>query len=140
MRKGMLYVSKEDTLHWDNLHALMVENFDFRTAIKQNYRLQDWWGQIENVAIAIECFIFISTERNGLRCNELLGAICLKMTGLKRLDGVMWKGFQKLQDGPGKDMMRSSMKNFLAATETALREQKEECDPSSRVPEFRLIL
>jgi hypothetical protein len=140
MRKGMLYISKEETLHWDNLHALMVQNFEFRTAIKHNYTLQDWWGQIENIAIPIECFIFIGTERNGLRCNELLRAICLKMTGLQRLDGVMWKGFQKLQDGTGKDMMKSSMKKFLAATETALREHQEKFNPSSRLPEFRLII
>lgn len=133
--RGTLYVSKQEVLHLDKLDDIIID-LDFQRAIRLNYRLQDFWGQIENLALPIGCFVL--SEHHSGQCTGVLRLICLKLTGLKSVKGVMWKGFQELQEGAGRDMMESSMRRFMAATETGLKDHAAETE-GYQVPSFELI-
>lgn len=135
-RRGTLYVSKQEVLHLDKLDDIIID-LDFQRAIRLNYQLQDFWGQIETLALPIGCFVL--GEHESGQCKGVLRLICLKLTGLKSVKGVMWKGFQELQEGAGKDMMERSMKRFMAATETALKDHEVETN-GYKVPSFDLIV
>jgi hypothetical protein len=135
-RRGTLYVSKRELLHWDKLDNMVDENTDLRTAIVSDYRLQDFWGQIQNLALPIECFVL--GERKGGLFNDTLRMILLKMTSLKNLKGVMWKGFYELKEGPAKEMMEQSMRSFMGVTEAALKGHGDEHE-EYRMPKFELV-
>jgi hypothetical protein len=133
--RGILHVSKQEILHWDKLDDLMAE-LSFYKALQNNYRLQDFWGQIENIAVPVASFVL--SDLKGAKCKGLLPLLCLKLTGLKSLKGVMWTGFQELQAGPGREMMQKSMLRFMATAETALKDHQSE-HKDYRVPDFELI-
>lgn len=134
---GRLYMSPKEVLHLENF-AELIHNDLFQQALKESYRLQSWWENIEILAIPITCFIL------GAKGNEwpYVPALCQRMPALKELKGVMWDRFQDVIDNGNAEGMftvKDAMKSQLSNAEYALSKFRDEHDPSFAVPRMELM-
>ncbi|PVH78751.1 hypothetical protein DL98DRAFT_238333, partial [Cadophora sp. DSE1049] len=98
--KGQIRLAKYETLYIDNSPSLLISR-EFSRAIQDNYRLQEFWTQIENLAIPATSFMHPKHESQTVLL-DFVG----KCAGLKSLRAVMWDGFR---DGEGGDMVVQSL-------------------------------
>lgn len=86
--KGQIRLAKIETLCIDNFPSLLV-NHDISRAMRDNYRLQDFWAKLLSLAVPVE-----SLMHPGHESLEVLLMLVGECTGLKILGAVMWDGFR----------------------------------------------
>lgn len=133
---GILHISKYETLTWKNLDRLMEQDC-FRRAIKNHYRLQDWWTQLQYLVTPIHCFIFSEDSQSAV--HGLMQILCLKMTGLKNVKAIMWDGFDDIPNQIVKDMLSRAMRTKMALTEAILQKHKMDIDGNYKMPSIELV-
>ncbi|KAE8445802.1 hypothetical protein EG329_012860 [Mollisiaceae sp. DMI_Dod_QoI] len=133
---GRLYISREEVLHLSNFSDL-IHNRRFHQALKGNYRLQTWWGQIERLAIPITSLIVRGKDW------EYIPFLCQRLPALKELKGVMWDRFQDVIDNgnaEGATSIKDAMNAQLRNAENELSKYRDNNDKKLAVPEIRLMI
>ncbi|KAH7403787.1 hypothetical protein BKA64DRAFT_641751 [Cadophora sp. MPI-SDFR-AT-0126] len=115
--KGQIRLAKSETLCMDIFRKVII-NRDFSRAIQSNYRLQEFWAQIENLAIPATTFM-----RPDFESYETLLGVVGKCTGLKTLRAVMWDEFR---GGEGGDMAVESILRYFEGFLEKFKERLEE--------------
>jgi hypothetical protein len=134
--QGRLHISKKEVIHLWNFSDL-VHNAMFQRALTGNYRLQNWWEEIEKLAVDIT---FLLVEGKDWK---LIPALLQKLPALKELKGVMWDGFQDLVDNgnaEGTKSIKDAMNAQLRNAEHELSCYMFEVDKKLVVPEIRLMI
>ncbi|KAK0114950.1 hypothetical protein ONS96_013425 [Cadophora gregata f. sp. sojae] len=134
--KARIRVSKQEILYFDNFPSLLAHP-DFSSAIRDNYRLQDYWTQIENLAIPVMAFV---DSRHG-NYAVLLEAV-RKCTGLKTLGAVMWDGFRDGERERAEGAVRSvlvGVEGYLEEFRGRLKEGVEDGEGCGRMPVVKIL-
>lgn len=116
--KAQIRFSPLETIFIDNFPSLMKEG-DFCNAIQNEYRLQDWWTRLENIAIPFSSFV---AQRGG-RYNFALLKTIRKLESCKVFKAVVWDGFKSSNlDEDGMRSMKDGMMSTLRNVEHDLLE------------------
>lgn len=143
--EGRIYISLRETLYVKNI-AEVLSSKPLRRAMENGYRLQDWVGQVRNLAVPVKAFVSVGTGRRdgeSMETRELgrLARFLVKCRGLRSVSAVMWEGFWEEVDGDERrrKAVVEGMRAFVGAVEEELRWYKTEVEGGYEVPAFQLI-
>jgi 2EXR family len=138
---GRLHISSAETLFIKNFSELM-DKHGFKSAISNDYRLQDWVPKTEKMVMDIGCFALGSSawEDDETVAWEKVGRFLVQCKGLKEVKVAMWDGFgEECKDEEVRSQMMGSMRGLVRSVEVGLERYREAVDGMYVVPEFEIV-